>query len=188
MAKDSTRVNYLSTAALTASTVKKWILLLVGGSQTAFFGLGLVLIFTGQIGWDSLAVCVMVLIPSALLLWLGIWQAGYMKTARRYNRVFQIAEGDVITLKELSVQMGRPEEKVSKDMEMLISKGFFKDCRLRRGIQAAVLLPNTEGWPDQPSFVSLKCPNCGATATLRQGERGRCEYCGSSLAAGDDRR
>ena len=48
-------------------------------------------------------------------------------------------------------------------------------------LDAAVLLPGGE--PEQRSFVSVKCPNCGAPNSLPAHSRGRCEYCGSSLAA-----
>ena len=34
---------------------------------------------------------------------------------------------------------------------------------------------------ESDAVVTLECPGCGATAKLRKGAAGRCEYCGTAL-------
>lgn len=184
MAKNKgARGSYLAGGAMAAAAVKKWLSLLIGGFITAFFGLGLLLILTdsGYLDGDDLGVCLGVLIPSVLLLLLGIRQARRMDLARRYDSALCALRGAAVPLSALAEQTGKSEGQVLQELEVLFRKGFFRDCSLRRGRDAAVLLPGGE--PEQRSFVSVKCPNCGAPNSLPAHSRGRCEYCGSSLAA-----
>ena len=175
--------SYLSPAVMTVTAIKGWLLLIVGGVLSFFFGLGLLLIIIGYSDLDrgDLGVCLGMLIPSILLLWLGIRQRQRVHLARRYNSVFLGMGGGEAGMEELAEQRGKPAEQVARELETLFTKGFFRGCTLRRGRAAAVLLPEERSAPQR--FVAVTCPNCGATSTLPAGSRGKCEYCGSSIAA-----
>lgn len=181
--KKDARSSYLATGTMAAGVIKKWLLLLVGGFFTAFFGLGLLLIITdsGYLDEDDLGVCLGVLIPSVLLLVLGIRQARRLDLARRYDSALRALRSGTVPLSSLAEQTGKSEGQVLQELELLFHKGYFPDCSLRQGRDAAVQLPGGE--PEHRSFVSVKCPNCGAPNSLPAHSRGRCEYCGSSLAA-----
>ena len=105
MAKNKgARGSYLAGGAMAAAAVKKWLSLLIGGFLTAFFGLGLLLILTdsGYLDGDDLGVCLGVLIPSVLLLLLGIRQARRMDLARRYDSALCALRGAAVPLSALA--------------------------------------------------------------------------------------
>ena len=182
--KKDARSSYLATGTMAAGVIKKWLLLLVGGFFTAFFGLGLLLIITdsGYLDEDDLGVCLGVLIPSVLLLVLGIRQARRLDLARRYDSALRALRSGAVPLPSLAEQTGKSEGQVLQELELLFHKGYFPDCSLRQGRDAAVLLPEGGGH-EMRSFVTVRCPGCGAPNSMPAHSRGKCEYCGSSLSA-----
>ena len=174
---------YLSSSAMTASAVKKWLLLIPGGALTAFFGLGLLLVLTDSEYMDSsdMTVCIGILIPSVLLLVLGLRAGRNRELARRYDGVFQRAASGLVEMSELMDQTGKSSGQVLKELELLFRKGFFPGCALRRGTEAAVLLPGAQR--NAGRLITVSCPHCGGSTTLRAGLPGICEYCGSSISA-----
>ena len=65
------------------------------------------------------------LIPSVLLLVLGLKAGALIKLANRYNSIFECDRDGVVTISELTKQTGKENFKILSELELLIEKGFL---------------------------------------------------------------
>ena len=172
---------YLSAARMGGAAVFMLIKIILGGLLTFVFGLGLILCFTEPSlkgDWDA---ALIVLIPSALLLWSGLRTRRDLKLARRYAAVFSADRDGLLPLEELERQTGRTAEQIRPELERLFRRCWFTGCTLRREPFAVEL--GTASKKGEPRFVTVVCPHCGGSTRLRAGSVGRCDYCDSALEA-----
>lgn len=102
-----------------------------------------------------------------------------------------ISENSKSHLDEIAAVYPKSYEQVCKDLQRLINDGFFPgsylDLNQRKFISPDAKARSKERTATQhtpePSAQKLKvvkCPNCGATNTVKH-QVGECEYCGSPL-------
>lgn len=94
--------SYLSTARLARAAAVRIALTFIGGLLTAFFAIGLFMTFTEADMRGDWPCALVLLIPSALLLWRGIRTGRDMELAHRYASCFVGDADGVVTLEERS--------------------------------------------------------------------------------------
>lgn len=169
--------SYLNETAISKIARKQKLRTIVGGVLTVFFGLSVILAAVGYSPElrDGLLIYVILLIPSVLLLLLGIRAGRDIALARRYNGIFAADRDGVVHASELTGAAGKPEAHLSKELERLFRLGLFQGCTLEQGASPAVILA------DEKSFVVVDCPQCGASNRIRARTHAKCEYCGSAI-------
>ena len=175
---------YLSLPTVARQERKKKALLIAGGLLTLFFGAGLVggVLHASDGLREGIPVYLVFLVPSLLLLWRGV-QAGRMtEAARRYETIFAADRDGVVTLAELTQQMGQPAEKVFAQLERLFRQGYFQNCTLQRGGEPSVRIASAVAGERRVGFLAVQCPRCGGTTQLRAGSQGVCAFCGGPLS------
>ncbi len=154
---------------------------------TAFFGLATYWGLVDHEGLrDGLDVYLLCLIPSLLLLGLGLFRRGRLGSAQAYSTALSASGKSEMLVTELSASVGKTSAAVSKELRWLIAKGYVVDCSFAvDGVEKIVLnaAPAVQSRNAAPAFafVTVECPNCGASNSLRRGSTGRCEYCGGQI-------
>ena len=169
---------YLSGGRLTKSTVVRYLFTIAGGLSTAFWTFGLVLTFTREDMRENWWVAVILLIPSAWMLWKGIRTGRDLELARRYQGVFAASRSESVTLEDLLRHTGKSGAVISGELERLFRKGYFQGCTLLKQ-PLSVTLTGTK--KSGALYRDVVCPHCGGTSRLRAGAGGRCDYCGSAI-------
>ena len=169
---------YLSTVRMARAAVVRWVATILGGLLTAFFAVGLYLVFTDlSLREDWLMVIVLFLL-SAALLWRGIAAGREATLAKRYALYFSFDRDGHYSLRELKKSTGKDEAQIRAELERLFRRGYFTGCALEHE-PLAVVLSGAE--KPEARFVTVVCPNCGGTSRLRAKSSGVCEYCGSAI-------
>ena len=172
---------YLSRRTLAKAAIKKNFMTITGGILTVFFAMAVLMSITG---FDAdlrknLLIYVICLIPSVLLLVLGLKAVALIKLANRYNSIFECDRDGVVTISELTKQTGKENFKILSELELLIEKGFLCNYSLQKQGQPCVML--SDGSADRAGFLNVVCGKCGGTTRLNAGTSGACEYCGNAL-------
>lgn len=105
------------------------------------------------------------------------------ENAKQYLAI--IVNGNVRQLDMIATTTAKSYDRVRKEIEELIKKGYLKEMYIDENLRAVIVpedkpfAPNAAGTAQvQPKVVH--CPNCGANSTI-YGDIGECEYCGSPL-------
>lgn len=171
---------YLAASRVTRAVIVRLLLTGIGAVLTVFFGIGLFMTVTDASLHGDIWVAVLMLIPSAWLLWKGIRTGRDLELARRYAAIFAGDPNGALTAEELAAQSGRSGIQIESELERLFRKGYFQGCSLKKK-PLSVLLTGTE--KTGPRFVAVVCPHCGGTTRLPVGGEGRCDYCDSAIRA-----
>ena len=101
---------------------------------------------------------------------------------RRYEMIFGADEDGIVTVDELSTQMGKPGYKIFKELEGLFKKGYFSNCNLQQGGKPCVIINNAmiDG-AQGVGFINVQCPNCAGVNRIRVGSYGQCTFCGNQI-------
>lgn len=153
--------------------------LICGILGLVIFGAGLISGFSDPELGQHRIIYIILLLPFLWLLWQGIGKRRLREAARRYNSLFQGDADGYLPLAQVSAQTGRSTAQVIKDIETLLRKGYLQGCALELGDRPQVVLQGAGGTPAQTQAV--KCPNCGAVNTKRQGFSCTCAYCGTPI-------
>lgn len=182
-ANQTKNIRYLNESIIRAHEGKKKVQLIVGGILAAFNLFGIVEVVAGEIDKKNLPVYVVFMFPAILLLCLGIRTGMLIESARRYETVFGGDRDGIITVEELSTQMGKPGYKIFSELEKVFRRGYFQNCSLQQGGHPAVIINDMlyEG-SDGVGFLEVKCSNCGGVNRIRNGAAGKCSYCGAPIA------
>jgi hypothetical protein len=84
----------------------------------------------------------------------------------------------VYTAFEIGEKIKLPQETVIKDLVAMLEGGFFADYTYD---SAARALRRSEDAMAKVPSAAVVCQSCGASVTVYEGRRNRCEYCGSAL-------
>jgi len=96
--------------------------------------------------------------------------------ANKFNNVFENNRDGEIPLSSVSGMFGMKEKKFTKLFDRMIKKGYLVNCYIEyNGIPRIIIKDISE------RLVTVKCPNCGASGSIREGRTGRCEYCHSEI-------
>ena len=174
---------YVSNAEMKGLVFKKRILIFLSVGPILFFLFGILQGIFGndQVLRDGLVTCVVMEVPFVLMFLAGLRNGRRAGLVRRYNLIFMCDMDGIVTLDELSRQMGKPAEKILSQLEWLFQRGLFCDCTLQMGGEPCVILSGKAG--SRSSFVNVVCEKCNGTTRLRAGTSGKCEYCGSAISA-----
>lgn len=131
---------------------------------------------------SPLYLSVILLIPSAIPIFVSRKKFREIASARRYETIFGSDTDGIITAYELSIQLRRPDAKIFSELERLFAKGYFQNCSLQKGENPCVKIDNALGGGTiGTGFVEIKCPSCGAPNRIREGSHGKCSYCENPL-------
>lgn len=173
------------------------------------FGIGCIYIFTGssldfqgEDGRNAVEALIFLIIlfngSGLLCIFKG---KKYVKLARKFSRYSSIVNANIDhSIDNIASEYPIDYETACKDLQYMLDIGYFPDSYLDLGgrelvtpqkwqqsgkvmfyestpqtVQPKTMQPKTV----QPRVV--KCPNCGATNTLKPNAPNECEYCGSPL-------
>ena len=177
---------FISNTKISIARVSSSIQVVLGGFLAFIWSVGLSVIFDDPIqrtlhssDLSLIAVDVIMLALSLLLLLLGIKKKILISNAKKLSNIFEGDKDGVVNVKEISSLMGMPEDKFMKFFDVLVKRGYIKNASLNNENGLCILLTR-EGDAD-PEIEYLKCPDCGATTSVRKGYSGKCQYCGSPL-------
>ena len=174
---------YLSKKTLVKAGIRKRIMVISGGILTVLFATSVLMAIldSGDELRQNLIVYVALLIPSVLLLYKGMKDGALTDLANRYNSIFECDRDGVVTISELTKQMGKATPKILSELERLLEKGYLCNCSLQKTGQPCIILSNGRADIDGSGFVNVVCDICGGTTRIRAGSSGKCEYCGKAL-------
>ena len=174
-------ISYLDEKGVRRLTWKQKRRKIIGACLVGFFGLASILSLVDYVPGlrENLPVYVGFLIPSVLLLLLGLRAGQDLELARRYNSIFSNDQDGVVEFSELRKATGQEAGQISKDLERLFRLGLFQGCTLRQENVPSVVLANAD--EDGAGFVVVTCTHCGAPTRIRAGSSGKCEYCGGRI-------
>ncbi len=182
MIMSKANIRYLNEDIINEQDKKKKRQIVAGSILTGFFLSATIACFTGSIEMKNLAVYLIALPLSIWPLILGITKARAISAARRYETIFGGDRNGVITVDELSVQMGKPGYKIFPELEKLFRRGYFQNCTLQQGGHPCVIIDEaTDTTKQGVGFVTVLCPSCGATNSVRSGSYSKCSYCEAPL-------
>ena len=107
----------------------------------------------------------------------------YEENAKQYLVI--IVNGNVRQLDMIAKTTAKSYDRVRKEIDELIKKGYLKDMYIDENLRAVIvsdgkpIAPNAAGTAQVQAKV-IHCPNCGANSTIYS-DVGECEYCGSPL-------
>lgn len=174
------------------------------------FGIGCIYIFTGssldfqrEDGRNTVEALIFLIIlfngSGLLCIFKG---KKYFKLARKFNRYSSIVNANIDhSIDNIAAEYPIDYETACKDLQYMLDIGYFPDSYLDLGrrelvtpqkwqhIQSKMMFYETTAQTVQPKTVQpktvqprvVKCPNCGATNTLKPNAPNECEYCGSPL-------
>ncbi len=174
------RNTYLVGARVAKSTLTRYLLGIPGGLLSAFFLFGLILCFTDESMREDWWVAVLMLLPSAWLLWKGVSAGRDLELARRYEAAFSADPDGRLSLEKLIAQSGKSGAQLGAELERLFRKGYFRGCTLQKKPLAVILTGTQKGGE---RYVTVTCPHCGGPTRLGAGRSGKCDYCGSAIRA-----
>lgn len=166
-----------------------------------FFGVGTLLsIFDADTrATGGVAVLIMCLIFDALGIWLfrqSIKKSKLIKEFKKY--VSAVSNNPDGYIPDIAASLGTSEDVARKNLELMIKKKFFVNAFIDKNSNCIKILNrqntgvvnqqrvntniNTNTSVSQAAeMVTVKCSGCGGINTLRRGEVGECDYCGSSI-------
>ena len=191
-----------SKVAIVVNKTVSIIQMIVAIAIFAFFGLyTLIYIFDADTrASGGIEVLVFCLIFDALGVWLFTLSRKKSKLIKEFKKYVSAVSNDPDGyIPDIAASLGTSEDVVRKNLELMIKKKFFvnafidKDSNcikiLNRQNTAAVQqqranIPyNTPIQATPTEMVTVKCSGCGGINTLRKGEVGECDYCGSAIKA-----
>lgn len=180
------RFRYLNEKLVYMHEAKKKVQMVIGGILTTFFVFGIVETIIGEIEMKNIPVYVVFLIPSVYLLWCGIRTGMLINAARQYEMIFGYDDEGIITVEELSIQMGKPGYKTFRELKKVIQRGYLQNCTIRMGGHPCVVMDSV-GYDEiyhgfnVSSTVEVHCSNCGTVNKIKIGESGTCQCCGAPI-------
>lgn len=168
-----------------------------------FFGVGTLLcIFDADTrATGGVAVLIMCLIFDALGIWLfrqSIKKSKLIKEFKKY--VSAVSNNPDGYIPDIAASLGTSEDVARKNLELMIKKKFFVNAFIDKNSNCIKILnrQNTGVVNQQrvntnintnintsvsqaAEMVTVKCSGCGGINTIRRGEVGECDYCGSSI-------
>lgn len=168
-----------------------------------FFGLcTLVYIFDADTrASGGIEALVFFLIFDALGIWLFILSRKKSKLIKEFKKyVSSVSSNPDGYIPDIAASLGTSEDVVRKNLELMIKKKFFVNAIIDkdsncikivnrqnvRVVQQQRINTNTNtntniSIPQEVEMMTVKCSGCGGINTLRRGEVGECDYCGSSI-------
>lgn len=169
-----------------------------------FFGLSTILfIFDAEMratsGLFGLILC---LVFDALGIWLFTLSRKKSKLIKEFKKYVSAVSNDPDGyIPDIASSLGTSEDVVRKNLELMIKKKFFVNAFIDKNSDCVKILnrQNTAAVQQQRAnisyntatqatpitqaveMVTVKCSGCGGINTLRKGEVGECDYCGSSI-------
>lgn len=161
-----------------------------------FGGMAFMMTLTGQMtqtvdgvkvpasfGYNVFSICLASLfLVGGVLVWMKADKNA--KEAVVYRQYIDFVINSHITfIQELSSRMNKPVDTITKDLEEMISKGFFQDAFIDYS-QYQIVLTEVKYNPDngmEMKKVEMICPGCGARNEAYPGTNAHCEYCGTIL-------
>ncbi|MCR4990032.1 MAG: hypothetical protein K6A38_04130 [Lachnospiraceae bacterium] len=181
---DSTYINKFTETVFLA---RRKIKMIIGGVGAIFFCVGLIPGVMSTTDYESpgslVALSGVMVAVFGLIFYSGYKLGKDVELAYRYSLVFAGDKNGVVTYSELAKAMNLTESDIAKQLDRLFKKRLFKDCTLELKGAPCVKLYSTTEESGKDGFVTIKCPHCDGTATLRVGTTGRCEYCGGAIKA-----
>lgn len=105
---------------------------------------------------------------------------------QKYNAI--INNEGIISLDNIAATVQTPYEIVVKDLQDMISRGYFKDAYIDDASREVRLLNKksqedikTESNKQEQEKIVVACSGCGANNTILKGTVGECEYCGTAI-------
>lgn len=101
-----------------------------------------------------------------------------------YTYSARFADDPTRSLEKLGTSSGESHEAVVKKLTLMLHYGFFPDCYIDTSENCFVFPEDKKSEEDAAAeYINIKCPNCGATSSIKKGTTGECVYCGSKLTA-----
>ena len=120
------------------------------------------------------------------MLWDAIKTGILIKAAVNYNTIFCGDRDGIITLKEFTTIMNKPDYQLQNELKRLFRYRCFKNCVLQQGGEFCVILNDAKDDKVKKfGFIEVACKNCGGTSRIRIGTVGKCSYCGSPITTSE---
>ena len=129
-----------------------------------------------------LAGSVLLTILSALI-GLIIWRAMVnrkLSKARIYNSLIEEDHDGIISYETISSMTGSNQARIIRDLMWLRKHNYLINVTLGR----SALRVDVKS--EEHDFVTVLCPSCGNSLTIRKVGGGRCDYCGTFMRVKED--
>ncbi|MBQ5316019.1 MAG: hypothetical protein J6I96_00530 [Oscillospiraceae bacterium] len=181
---------YINSNKLNTSNVVKVILYIVGGLTGAVNLFMLMFFFFSflpdpenrndmGINFAVGAFFAVNLAVSILMIVIGLGIGKKVKRTQFYASIFESDTDGIVDKQELTDQTGMQIFDVLKELDVLITRSYLRNCALRRGSDPAVLLTVDNAVSGKFVTAAVKCPACGGVVQIRKGTTATCEYCGA---------
>ncbi len=162
-------------------TLKSTLQLVFGIVSTGFWGIALV----GAIQGDEelrehLVMYLICTLGFAYMVFCGARNIRIKGNILRYNSIFMADMDGYLSLEELSTKIGLRPERVSKEVDDLIRKGYLTNCTLHYGEVVHIVLTGQNEHLNE-GLEAIYCPKCGANILARKGFFSKCKYCGLEI-------
>ena len=120
---------YLSKKTLVKAGIRKRIMVISGGILTVLFATSVLMAIldSGDELRQNLIVYVALLIPSVLLLYKGMKDGALTDLANRYNSIFECDRDGVVTISELTKQMGKQPLKFFQSWSICLKRDILRE-------------------------------------------------------------
>lgn len=115
----------------------------------------------------------------------------FIKGMKRLNAVkdfytysARFSDDPTRSLENLGASSGESHNTVVKKLTLMLRYGFFPGSYIDTSKNCLVFPDDKKPEEDATAeYLNIKCPNCGATSSIKKGTTGECAYCGSKLSA-----
>ena len=130
---------YLSKKTLVKAGIRKRIMVISGGVLTVLFATSVLMAIldSGDELRQNLIVYVALLIPSVLLLYKGMKDGALTDLANRYNSIFECDRDGVVTISELTKQMGKQPLKFFQSWSICLKRDIYATALCRKPVSPA---------------------------------------------------
>ncbi len=101
---------------------------------------------------------------------------GDVGRAYRFNSLFSGDRDGVISIAKTAALLGMPEHRLAGQFDHLLRQGYLRYCRLSAEPEPQIIL-NNGAVTVRERFVTVICPGCGGSNTLKAGFIGKCRFC-----------
>ncbi|MBQ9699707.1 MAG: hypothetical protein IJV71_03710 [Lachnospiraceae bacterium] len=155
--------------------------IIFGTLNVGFWGIALAGAIQGDIDLrEHLVMYLICTLGFAYMVYCGVRNIRVKGHALRYNSIFMADMDGYLSIDELSTKIGLKKDRVAKEIDSLIRKGYITNCSLHYGDTVHIVLTGQQQNLSQ-GLESIYCPKCGANILARRGFISKCKYCGVEI-------
>ena len=166
-----------------------WIQLVLGAMNGFFSIIGISVEIdgirdgTGDNVGVGIGMSIFFLVLTVVFLNLGLKNRAADKACRALDQVLISDSDGYVHMKEIALKTGTSEEKAFQALQRVMTKGCLINATVEfKGPDPVIVLSDSDGNErTMTEFVTVRCPNCGNAKSIRRGQRGICDFCGTDL-------